>query len=94
MSDIQYEEYYGEYLSLGTPYTFISAGGYPDYQTGRKTGLVLSDSRFKNLANVQIITSDVYVIVQNTSFENIEMDNRAFFNFQFGDVKMFNTSLR
>jgi len=65
VSNIQYQD---------TLYPFISAGEEP--VTG--TALLVVDSQFKNLMNVQISTTLAQVMVQNTSFENIDMDRGAF----------------
>ena len=61
MSDIQYQD---------TANPFISA--YDDFMT--KTPFTLVDSQFKNLRNVQIHIEMTQVMVHNTSFENLEMD--------------------
>ena len=67
MSDIQYQD---------TLYHFISASISRGMETG--IALLLFDSQLKNLRNVQMYTTSPQVMVQNTSFENIEMNIGAF----------------
>ena len=103
MSDIHYAESEDiqniqlyEYWSSEGPYTFISVLDDYDYAitNGRRAGLTLLDAKWKNLVNVQISTSNAQIIIQNTSFENIEMENRAFLNLWWGDLEMSNISLK
>ncbi len=86
MSDIQYED---------SPYVFISAGE----DSVSRTGLILLDTVWKNLVNVQIFTTQAQVTVKNASFENIEMNNGAFLTLYSSNglnnkLEMLNISLR
>jgi len=65
VSDIQYQE---------SSYLFIYAGD----ETEKGTGLIILDSHFENLLNLQIFTIQAKVIVQRSVFDNIEVNVGAF----------------
>ena len=72
---------------------FITAGDF----SVAGTALFFVDSQFKNLKNVQIDTSLTQVTIQNTSFENLEIDTvflvLAPRSIGETSLRMFNTSL-